>query len=501
METLQLLANGFDVAFSWNNLFYCLIGVSLGTFIGVLPGIGALASMSMLLPITFHLDPTAAIIMLAGVYYGAEYGGSTASILLNLPGTTANAVTCLDGYPMAQQGRAGVALFMTTIASFVGGTLGILVLMLLTPLVIMVALSFGPAEYVAVIVFGLIAAGTVAQGSPLKGIMMIVLGVLIGCIGADMTTGTVRYSLGFYELQDGVSIVILAMGLFGVAEVISAVNREVGSGLRERISLRSMLPSGNDLRRSLMPMLRGTVSGSIFGPLPGAGPSLAAFMAYIVEKRVSRTPERFGKGAIEGIAAPEAANNASVQTAFVPTLTLGVPGTATMAIMMGALMIHGIQPGPRLVTQMPDLFWGVVASFWIGNVLLLVLNIPMIGVWVSILRIPYRFLYPAVLCFICIGVYSIHNNVFDVYLVIIVGLIGYFLRVLAFEPAPLLIGFILGPMLEANFRRGMLMFRGDASMFLQRPISGVLLAAAALTLIFIAWSSFRKRAQRNASQR
>jgi putative tricarboxylic transport membrane protein len=493
MDTLAALAEGFDIAFSTTNLFYCFFGVFLGTAIGVLPGIGALAAVAMLLPVTFYLEPTTALIMLAGVYYGAEYGGSTASILLNLPGTPSNAVACLDGYPMAKQGRAGVALFITTIASFIGGTLGVLVLILLTPLVVAMALAFGPAEYFAVILFGLIAAGTVAQGSPLKGIAMVVFGIMLGSVGTDLNTGAIRYELGFYELHDGFTIVVLAMGLFGIAEVISSANTPMREGFKTKITLRSMIPSRDDVRRSVFPMLRGSGVGMIFGPLPGTGPSLAAFMAYAVEKRVSRRPEKFGSGAVEGLAAPEASNNAAVQTAFIPTLSMGIPATATMAIMLGALMIHGIQPGPRLVTQHAELFWGVVASFWIGNVLLLVLNIPLIGLWVSILKVPYRFLYPGVICLVCIGVYSINNNVFDVWLVLMFGFLGYVLRLLDFEPAPLLIGFILGPLLEENLRRALLIFRGDYLMFFQRPISGTLLALAILLLVFLVWSRWRPR--------
>ena len=488
---MDALILGFSVALSLDNLAYCFLGVLLGTAIGVLPGIGALAAVSMLLPVTFYLSPTTALILLAGVYYGAEYGGSTASILLRLPGTPASAVTCLDGYPMAKQGKAGVALFMTSIASFIGGSIGIVVMMVLTPLIMTMALAFGPAEYFAIILFGLIAAGTVAKGSPIKGLMMIVFGLLIGCIGTDLNTGVVRYDLGFYELQDGINMVVLAMGLFGVSEVIASINRPGGEIVQKRIALRSMLPSRQEWRLSAPAILRGSAIGSLFGPLPGTGPSLASFMSYVLEKRVARDPGRFGKGAIEGIASPEASNNAAVQTAFIPTLALGIPGTATMAIMLGALMVHGVQPGPRLVTQNQELFWGVIASFWIGNLLLLVLNIPLIGIWVSILRIPYKLLYPAILVLICIGVYSVNNNLFDIWMVLVIGLVGYGLRLLDFEPAPLLIGYILGPLLEENLRRGLLLFRGDYMGFLQRPISGTLLVLALLLILYVIWSRYR----------
>ena len=488
---MESLIYGFSVALSLDNLFYCFVGVLLGTGLGVLPGIGALAAVSMLLPITFYLDPTTALILLAGVYYGAEYGGSTASILLNLPGTPASAVTCLDGYPMARQGRAGVALFTVTMASFIGGCIGIVIMIVMTPAIVAVALAFGPAEYFGILLFGLLAAGTVAQGSPVKGLAMVVLGLLIGTIGTDLNSGAVRYDLGFYELQDGVNIVVVAMGLFGITEVIASINLPMGDVFEKKITLRSMLPTREDVRRSVLPILRGTAVGSVFGPLPGTGPSLASFMSYVLEKRVARDPSRFGRGAIEGIASPEASNNAAVQTAFVPTLALGIPGTATMAIMMGALMIHGIQPGPRMMSQHPEVFWGVVASFWIGNVMLLILNIPLIGIWVSMLRIPYRYLYPAILVLICIGVFSIRNNVFDVWLVLFFGLLGYAMRLLDFEPAPLLIGYVLGPILEENLRRSLLLFRGDYMGFMERPISASLIIGAAVLLAVVIWSRFR----------
>ena len=488
----DLLA-GFFIALSLHNLAYCFFGVLVGTALGVLPGIGSLAAVSMLLPITFYLDPTTALIMLAGVYYGTEYGGSTASILLNLPGTPANAVTCLDGYPLAQQGRAGVALFMTTIGSFIGGSIGILFLMFLSPLIVNFALAFGPAEYFAIILFGLIAAGAIVSGSPIKGMAMVVLGVLLGTIGSDINSGVFRFHMGMLELYDGISIVVLAMGLFGVAEVIASINRQTGEAFKTRISLRSMLPARGEFRRCILPMLRGTGIGSIAGPLPGTGPALAAYLAYAVEKQASKTPERFGTGAIEGVASPEAANNAAAQTAFIPTLTLGIPGTASMALMLGALMIHGITPGPRLMTEHADIFWAVVASFWIGNLLLLVLNIPAIGLWVSILKIPYRFLYPAVLCLICIGVYSVNNSSFDIFLVLAIGILGYGLRLLGFQPAPLLVGFVLGPLFEENLRRALLLSRGDFLALFERPISGSMVALAIAIVLFMTWNWWRKR--------
>lgn len=490
---IEQLIQGFGGAFSTVNLLYCLAGVTLGTAIGVLPGLGSLAAVSMIFPVTFYLEPTTALIMLAGVYYGAEYGGSTASILLNLPGTPSNAITCLDGYPMARQGRAGVALFVTTIASFVGGSLGIVLMMGMAPMVASIALAFGPAEYFSAVLFGLVAAGSVSA-SPLKGLSMVTLGLLLGCVGADVNSGVVRYNLGLLELYDGIGLVVLAMGLFGVSEVLASMWSSGRDGLRETISLRSMLPSAAEWRAIRFPMLRGSGVGCIIGPLPGAGPTLAAFLSYAFEKRLSRSPERFGHGAIEGVASPESGNNAAAQTAFIPTLTMGIPGSATMAIMLGALMIHGIQPGPRLMTEHSDLFWEVVASFWIGNVLLLLLNIPLIGVWVSILKIPYKFLYPGILTLICIGVYSINYNVFEVWLVLAIGAFGYLLRVLEFDPAPLLIGFVLGPMLEQNLRRALTISNGDFAIFVDRPISAVLVAAAAVFLASIVYLRlFRRR--------
>ena len=497
MELLGNLALGFETAFTPTNLFYCFVGVFLGTFIGVLPGIGSLAAVSMLLPISFYLDPTTALVALAGVYYGAEYGGSTAAILLKLPGTPSSAVSCLDGNPMAKQGRAGVALFTTTIASFFGGTFGIVVLIGFAPLLSSVALAIGPAEYFALMVLGLIAAAAVAQGSPVKGIAMVVLGLMLGCIGMDVETGVPRFTLGRPELFDGIGLVALAMGLFGAAEVIASINSVPGNGSRYRIGLRSMVPTREDVRRSVKPMFRGASIGSFFGALPGTGQTIASFISYAVEKRASREPSRFGHGAIEGLAGPEAANNAASQTAFIPTLTIGIPGSATMALMLGALMIHGITPGPMMMVDHAPVFWGLVASFWIGNIMLLVLNIPLIGIWVKLLQVPYKFLYPGILCMICIGVYSVGNSVFDVGMVLAFGVLGYAMRLLDLEPAPLLIGFVLGPMMEENLRRAMLLARGDAMTVLQRPISAGLLILAMLLLMWVLWSTLRSKAPRS----
>ncbi|MCK9260409.1 MAG: tripartite tricarboxylate transporter permease, partial [Azoarcus sp.] len=396
MDFLANLVLGFDAAIAPATLLYCLLGVTLGTFIGVLPGIGPLAAISLLLPLTYYVPPTAAIIMLAGVYYGAQYGGSTASILLNLPGTPSSAVACLDGHPMARQGRAGVALFMTTIASFLGAMFGLVILAGFSPAIAELGLMFGPAEYFAIMVLGLVAAATLS-GSPLKGTAMVVFGLLLSMIGTDVNSGVSRYYFGVSGLMDGISLVALAMGLFGVADVIAGINNIRHTGPASSISLRSMLPTREDVSRSWLAMLRGSAIGSFFGALPGTGTTIASFMSYSTEKRIAKDPKRFGKGAIEGVAAPEAANNAAAQTAFVPTLSLGIPGDATMALMLGALIIHGITPGPLLMSERPDVFWGLIVSFAFGNLMLLVLNIPLIGIWVSMLRIPYHVLYPFIL--------------------------------------------------------------------------------------------------------
>ena len=496
MEVLGNLAHGFGVAFDAQNLLYCIIGVTVGTFVGVLPGIGSLATIAMLLPLTFHLEPTAAIIMLAGIYYGAMCGGSTTSILLNLPGTAAHAVTCLDGHPMAKDGRAASALVITTVASVFAGVVATFVIAFAAPTLARVALNFGAAEYFSLMVLALIAAAVIAQGSVMKSLAMVALGLLLSLVGTDLSTGTARYTLGLDELWDGINFIVVAMGLFGYAEVIRNLE---GGALREvfRVVLgwRQMIPTRADLAASWKPILRGTAVGSSLGPLPAAGAALSSFMAYTLEKRVADDPSRFGKGAIEGVAAPEAANNAAAQTGFIPTLTLGVPGDSVGALMLGALMLHGIAPGPTIMTRYEDLFWGLVASMFIGNMLLLILNLPLIGIWIRMLTIPYRLLYPAVLFFITIGVYSINNNVFDVFLAMFFGFAGYILIKLRCEPAPLLLGFILGPMMEENFRRAMLMARGDWTIFFTKPISlGFLVAAIVISAVLLL-SGIRRKAQ------
>ncbi len=485
MELLANLALGLETAVTPTNLLFCFVGVFLGTFVGVIPGVGPLAAISMLFPITFYLDPTAALIMLAGIYYGTTYGGSTASILLNIPGATSSAVTCLDGHPMAKQGRAGVALFMTTIASFVGGSFGIIILSLFSPLIAKYALTFGPAEYFSLMVLGLIAASTIANASPSKGLAMVVLGMLIATVGTDSQSGVGRFTFGSMSLLEGFGISAMAMGLFGVGEILSSVGAtRIAKVDSSSAKFLNMLPTRDDWRRSWMPGLRGSSIGAFIGALPGTGPSIAVFMAYAVEKRISKTPERFGNGAIEGLVAPETANNAADQTAFIPTLTLGIPGSATMALMIGALMIHGIQPGPTLIVEQPSLFWGLVMSFWIGNLLLLVLNLPLIGLWVRLLLIPYHYLYPAILVFLCIGAYSVRANPADVLMILGFGFLGYAIRLADLPAAPLLLGFVLGPLVEMQFRRAMVLARGDFIDVISRPIAGTVIAISAAILIW-----------------
>ena len=498
---LENLLLGAATAFTLENLAYCFFGVFLGTFIGVLPGLGSLAAISMLLPISFYLDPTTALIMLAGIYYGGEYGGSIASILLNIPGTPSAAITCLDGNPMARQGRAGVALFITAIASFVGGSIGVIALMGFGPAIARIGLSFGPADYFALMLLGLVAAVTVGGGSIVKGLLMVVLGLLLGTVGTDVTSGEFRYTFGFLELRDGVSLVALAMGIFGIAEVVSSIKDAGQRKIREKVTMRSMLPTRTDMARTVGPMARGSSIGGFLGALPGAGTVIAAFLAYATEQRLARDKSRFGKGAVEGVAAPESANNAAAQTAFIPTLTIGIPGSPTMSIMLGALMIHGITPGPLLVTEHPTIFWGLIVSFWIGNLFLLVLNIPLIGIWVRVLQFPYKYVYPVVIALICIGVFSMRNSVFDVGLVVIFGAFGYLMQVAGYSAAPLILGFVLGPMLEENLRRAMLLARGDAMRLISDPLTGSILALSLLLLVWAVLGGVRSMLRARAATR
>lgn len=493
MTTWEGLLFGISFVTQPEVLIYCLLGVVLGTFVGVLPGIGAMAAISLLLPITYYITAEAALIMLAGVYYGAQYGGAVASILLRLPGTPQSAVTTLDGYPMAQNGRAGVALFTAMVSSFTGSIIGILVLVVLAGWLSRAATAFGAADYAAMMILGLVAASTIGSSRPAKGFAMVTLGLLLGCIGTDVNSGAQRFTFGRTEFLDGINLVALAMGLFGVAEVIANVRNPDRQGVAERIGLKRLMPSRDDLRRMALPTLRGSALGSFFGALPGTGSTLSSFLSYSMERRLARQPERFGKGAVEGVAGPESANNSAAITAFAPTLTLGIPGDPIMALMLGALVIHGIQPGPMMLETRPEMFWGLVASFGIGNLLLLILNLPLIGIWVSMLRIPFNYLYPAILVFLCLGVYSVRGLTFDILAVAGIGLAGYLLAIAKFSPALLLLGFVLGPLIETNLRRAFLISRGDPMIFLERPIAAGFVVATVALLLLPLWQAWRRR--------
>jgi len=495
VDLVNNLALGFSTALSLANLAYAFTGVLIGTLIGVLPGIGPVATLAMLLPTTYALEPTSALIMLAGIYYGAQYGGSTTAILVNLPGESSSVVTVIDGYQMARRGRAGAALSIAALGSFFAGTVGTLILAALAAPMVELAFKFGPAEYFSLMVLGLIGAVVLASGSLIKAIAMIVLGLLLGLVGTDVNSGVARFSFDVPELADGIGFVSVAMGVFGFAEIIA--NLEHGSEKRQVFTdkVGRLLPSKQEFLYAIPAVLRGTGLGSVLGVLPGGGALLAAFAAYTVEKKVTRNPDPpFGKGNIRGVASPESANNAGAQTSFIPMLTLGIPPNAVMALMVGAMTIHNIQPGPQVMTSNPSLFWGLIASMWIGNLMLVILNLPLIGIWVQLLKVPYRLLYPAILVFCCIGVYSINNNSFDVTVTAIFGLVGYLFYKLRCEPAPLILGFILGPMMEENLRRAMLLSRGDPTVFFTRPLSlGLLIAAVALIVIVALPQISRKR--------
>ena len=492
MDLLANLQTGFSVALSIQNLLYCLVGVSLGTLIGVLPGIGPVATIAMLLPATFALPPVSALIMLAGIYYGAQYGGSTTAILVNLPGESSSVVTCLDGHAMAMQGRAGVALSIAALGSFFAGTVSTIVLAVFAPPLAELALRFGPAEYFSLMVLGLVAAVVLAHGSLIRALGMIVLGLLLGLVGADVNTGQFRFTFGLPNLADGIGFVVVAMGIYGFGHIIANLERPQQSQIRvSRIG--SLFPTRADLRAAWPPVLRGTFLGSALGILPGGGALLASFASYSMEKKLARDPSRFGKGAIEGVAGPESANNAGAQTSFIPVLTLGLPTNPVMALMVGAMMIHGIAPGPQVMTERPELFWGMVASMWVGNFFLVLLNLPLIGIWVKLLSVPYRILYPAILLFCCIGVYSLNNSAVDVALALGFGALGYLFIKIDCEPAPLLIALILGPMMEENLRRAMTLSRGDPTVFVTRPLSLALLLVAAVLLILIVLPAVSKK--------
>jgi putative tricarboxylic transport membrane protein len=495
MDILANLSTGFATALQPLNLVYCFLGVLLGTLVGVLPGLGPVATIAMLLPATFALPPESALIMLAGIYYGAQYGGSTTAILINLPGESSSIVTALDGYRMAQQGRAGAALATAAIGSFFAGTVATFVIAFLAPPLSAVALKFQAPEYFSLMVLGLVASIVLAQGSLIKALGMVVLGLLLGLVGTDVTSGTARFAFGVPELADGINFVVVAMGVFGVAEIARNLeNERTRQVYVERIG--GLMPSREDWKRMLAPILRGTALGSLLGILPGGGALLASFAAYSLEKKVSPHGPEFGTGAIEGVAAPESANNAGAQTSFIPMLTLGIPSNPVMALMIGAMILQGIRPGPNVMIEQPKLFWGVIVSMWVGNLFLLVLNLPMIGLWVRLLTIPYHLLYPIILVFSAVGVLSLANAPVDVHLMAAFGVLGYVFAKLDCEPAPLLLGYILGPMMEEYLRRAMTLSRGDPVIFLERPISAAMLALAVLAMLAVVLPAVRATRER-----
>lgn len=491
MELLSNLALGLETAFTVTNLLYCLVGVFLGTLIGVLPGLGPTATIAMLLPVTFGLAPVSALIMLAGIYYGSQYGGSTTAILVNLPGEAASVVTALDGYQMAKQGRAGAALATCAIGSFFAGTVATVLIALFAPPLAEMALKFGPADYFSLMVFGLVVAVVLARGSLLHALGMVVLGLLLGLIGTDVNSGLARYTFDLPELADGIGFVVVAMGMFGIGEIVRNLEDERTRSLMVK-EIKSLMPTRQDFRRMIAPILRGTALGSALGILPGSGSILGSFSSYSLEKKVSKHPEKFGTGMIEGVAGPESANNAGAQTSFIPMLTLGIPSNPVMALMIGALIIQGIQPGPSVINEQPALFWGIIVSMWIGNLFLLILNLPLIGLWVRIIMVPYHLLFPLILVFCAIGVYSLNNNNFDVYLMALFGVLGYVFAKLDCEPAPMLLGFILGPLMEEYLRRALIISRGDPSVFITRPISATLLVLAVLAMAMVLLPAIRR---------
>jgi putative tricarboxylic transport membrane protein len=491
-DLLANLGTGFGVALTPTNLLFAFAGALVGTLIGVLPGVGPIATISLLLPLTYHFPPVSALIMLAGIYYGAQYGGSTTAILINLPGESASVVTCLDGYQMARRGRAGAALAIAALASLFAGCLATLILAAAAPPLTEVALLFGSAEYFSLMVLGLVAAIVLSEGSVPQALAMITFGLILGMVGTDTTSGLQRLTFGVLELSDGISFVPLAMGLFAIPEIIRNIVQPEERKVAD-VALGKLWPNREEFKLAWPSTLRGTGLGAVLGILPGGGATLSSFASYAIEKRMSRTPARFGQGAIEGVAGPEAANNAGAQTSFIPLLTLGIPANAVMALMAGALTIHGIRPGPNVMTEQPDLFWGLIASMWIGNFMLVVINLPLISIWIRLLRVPYRWLYPIILVFCCIGVYSVNNSTFEVLLLVAFGALGVLLYRLRCEPAPLLLAFVLGPMMEDNFRRAMLLSRGDPTTFVTRPLSlGLLLGTLAL-LVLVLIPAFKKR--------
>lgn len=492
MELFSNLLLGLSEALTLQNMLFCLVGALIGTLVGVLPGIGPLATVAMLLPITYSMPPVTALIMLAGIYYGAQYGGSTTAILVNMPGEASAVVTALDGHQMARQGRAGPALAIAALGSFFAGTVVTALIATIAQPMTEFALRFGAPEFFSLMVFGLVGAVVLASGSILNAFAVIFVGLLLGMVGIDVNSGMYRYTLGFTELAGGISFVPLALGLFGIGEIISNLDRGTQRTIIDS-KVSGLMPTKADFRASSGPIVRGTALGGVLGMLPGGGAVLSAFSSYTVEKKLAKDPSRFGQGAIEGVAGPEAANNAGAQASFVPMLTLGIPSNALMALMIGALIMRGIQPGPQVITSNPELFWGLIASMWIGNLMLLVINLPLIGIWVSLLKIPYKYLFPAILVFSAIGVYGVSNSSFDVYLIILFGALGYFFMKIGVEPAPLLLGFVLGPLMEENLRRSMIVSGGDPLVFIQSPISLTLLVLSLILLCLVLFPNIRTK--------
>lgn len=491
-QALQDLWFGFGIAFQGHNLMWSFFGVLVGNLIGVLPGMGALSAISILLPLTYTMQPVPAILMLAGIFYGSQYGGAIGAILLNLPSHPPHAVTCLDGYPMTKKGKGGTALGITMICSFFAASVGIIVMIFASPLLTTIAFKFGPAELFSIMLLGLLAGSTMSRGSPLKGVSMTLFGLLCGVVGTDVNSGTFRFAFDLPDLSDGLEMVAVAMGLFGIADFLLNVNKMKAITSNTKMRIRDMRPSMAELKEAFWPMVRGTAVGTLFGAMPGTGPTITTFIAYALEQKVAKDPSRFGTGMIAGVAAPEAAAHSKTQVDFIPTMSLGIPGDAVMALLLGALLIQGIQPGPQLISEHPDIFWGLIASFWIGNVILMILNVPLIGVWVKMLAVPYRYLFPSAMFFIAVGVFTTQNSLFHIWEVLAFGIIGAVLMVLDFSVAPIMLGFVLGPMMEENFRRALLLSRGDMMVFMQRPISATFVCISAFLLAAVTWSAWRK---------
>ncbi|GAB2831690.1 tripartite tricarboxylate transporter permease [Comamonas piscis] len=492
-QALQDLWFGFGIAFQGHNLMWSFFGVLVGNLIGVLPGMGALSAISILLPLTYTMQPVPAILMLAGIFYGSQYGGAIGAILLNLPSHPPHAVTCLDGYPMTKKGKGGTALGITMICSFFAASVGIIVMIFASPLLTTIAFKFGPAELFSIMLLGLLAGSTMSRGSPLKGVAMTLFGLLCGIVGTDVNSGTFRFAFDIPDLSDGLEMVAVAMGLFGIADFLLNVNKMKAITSNTKMRIRDMRPSMAELKEAFWPMVRGTAEGTLFGAMPGTGPTITTFIAYALEQKVAKDPSRFGTGMIAGVAAPEASAHSKTQVDFIPTMSLGIPGDAVMALLLGALLIQGIQPGPQLISEHPDIFWGLIASFWIGNVILMILNVPLIGVWVKMLAVPYKYLFPSAMFFIAVGVFTTQNSLFHIWEVLAFGIIGAVLMVLDFSVAPIMLGFVLGPMMEENFRRALLLSRGDMMVFMQRPISATFVCISVFLLAAVTWSAWRKR--------